>query len=325
MATVTWKAGESSPTTISEDNVPSFTTTTQGPSSSTASNSTVSAVNNYIGNMLNTNGSSTADAIREVMQIVNGNSALSQSYAQEMMDYQTASDKYAMNWSAEQSALSREWQENLANTSHQREVLDLVAAGLNPVLSANNGAATPTGATGQAYTSSGAMGSVDTSSAQLLSTMINSASQLEMQKLSLQGQLNMQAAQIASNERINHVNADASIMGHQISAAATAAAATKAYESAIYGADKNAENIQKQIENALAIAKLPNSGSVADAYKIIETLFGNGTVSGVVGDVTDGIKDIVADPKKFARDAFSGIKDKWNDLTSSGGGGSASF
>lgn len=323
MATVTWKAGESSPTTISEDNIPSFTTTTQGPSSSSASNATVSAVNNYIGNLLSSNGSSTADAIREVLQITQGNSALSQSYAQDMMDYQTSSDRYAMSWSAEQSALSREWQENLANTSHQREVLDLVAAGLNPVLSANNGATTPTGATGQAYTSSGAMGTVDNTTASLLSTMINNASQLEMQKLSLQAQMNMQAAQITSNERISHINADASVTGHQISAAATAAAAQKAYESAIYGADLNKENIQAQLDNALAIAKLP-SGETGNVYKMIETLFGSGSTGSALDKLGEGLKGILSgSPLKVTKDIF----DKGYDFLTgeTGGGASASF
>lgn len=47
---------------------------------------------------------------------------------------------------AKQAGLNRDFQAYMSNTSHQREVEDLKAAGLNPILSANAGASTPGGA-----------------------------------------------------------------------------------------------------------------------------------------------------------------------------------
>lgn len=71
-------------------------------------------------------------------------------------------------WSAKQAQKQMDFQREMSNSAHQREVLDLQKAGLNPVLSAmnGNGASTPSGASGETDTSS------TTAMASLMSQML---------------------------------------------------------------------------------------------------------------------------------------------------------
>ena len=122
--------------------------------------------------------------------------------ATRQMQFQNAQNKYAMNWSAAEAQKSREWTQMLSDTAHQREVKDLIAAGLNPILSANNGAYAGSGATGQAfsgsgasgqgYSSNGAMGQTDTSVTGALSGLMQgvmtTARDLAVTKLGVEAQ-----------------------------------------------------------------------------------------------------------------------------------------
>lgn len=103
--------------------------------------------------------------IDDVIGLSDRNTAKSVDEAAKLRRWQADQNRIAMDFNAREAAKNRDWQRIMSDTAHQREINDLIAAGLNPVLSASggNGAAVTSGATASGVTSSGAKGDVDTS------------------------------------------------------------------------------------------------------------------------------------------------------------------
>jgi len=122
---------------------------------------------------------------------------------------------------AQNIALSKkqmEWQERMSNTAHQREVVDLRAAGMNPILTATGGvgASTPTGSTAHVESEEGA----GVASALQALTATSQAALANAQAAKSKADAELTKAQTGTElTRPANVEASTSLMGDQATSA----------------------------------------------------------------------------------------------------------
>lgn len=202
-------------------------------------------------------------AVDRIYQTTQENTARSEQQAAELRKWQERQNQIAMDFNAAEAAKNRDWQEMMSNTAHQREIRDLQAAGLNPILSAmgGNGAAVTSGATASGVTSSGAKGEVDTSYSQglvsLLGSLLAAQTQLESQRISAQTNLSIAERNNSTSELVARLYTEQSreasqlaaltgISQSEISAAASRAMASISAGATMYGWDTSRQVAEMQ-------------------------------------------------------------------------------
>lgn len=177
-----------------------------------------------------------------ISSITGSNSASSAQQAALLRNWQSEQAKIARDFNASEAAKNRDWQKMMSDTAHQREVQDLLRAGLNPVLSVTGGNGSPvtSGATASAHAPSGAMGQIDTSAAgafvSFLGSMLSQMTQLETARVSAETNQAIADKYTAMSKYTSELQASTQLTTANISAAASKYASDANYSGALASA-----------------------------------------------------------------------------------------
>lgn len=207
--------------------------------------------------------------------------------AQSAKSYDAVRQQTAANnqFNVDQAAKQMAFQRDMSSTAHQREVKDLIAAGLNPVLSANGGASTPSGSTASADTS-GSTAKLQLALQQmqagvaLQQTRANIESAQKMAKW--QNDLNREVAyaQLKNQRDIANIQAAASMYGANASSSASRYAADASAAASRYNADQGNESSHYSTDNPNDPTMYLIKGLFGDSKNFFSTLVNSGKEAG---------------------------------------------
>lgn len=243
-----------------------------------------------------------ANNIGSLAGVAQANSAFNAEQARLQREWSEQQSAKAMQFNASEAAKNRNWQEMMSNTAHQREVKDLMAAGLNPVLSAmnGNGASVGSGATASGVVGSGSSATADTSLSTALVNLFGNmlSAQTQLQNMSTTAINNLAVADkyTSMNEIVANITAGASKYASDNARHATEYSAGASAIASKYASDSSKEASKYASDKSYEASKY---GS--DTQWDVKANFGNGEMSGLVGMIGNILASWFGDNNRTAR------------------------